>query len=697
MNDIDPTGPAPLDVRAVKQRIWRRLSLVWLVPVVALAVSLGAAWQNYLDRGVLVTISFENASGISAGETLVKYRDVTVGRVEDVTFAPGLGEVLVHARIDNEVAPYLDDDAQFWVVRPNVSVRGISGLDTVLSGVYIEGNWDTDPDVQQFAFTGRERPPLTRAGQRGTHVVLRASDGGSIAAGAPVLHKGLQVGYLETPELSSDGNQVIVNAFIESPYDRRITTNTRFWDTSGFSVSLGAGGVSLDVNSLASLIEGGVAFDTIVSGGQPIVDGQTFDIFSNRETARDSLFNDPNADVLEVAVLFAESVSGLSAGSDVRFQGIRIGQVRTLSAIVVGEGETADVRLQAILAIEPNRLGMGAAATPEDALALLSDFVTRGLRARMVTGNILSGSLNVELVEIEDALPAIINLTSGAYPVIPTTESQISDVAATAEDVLARINALPVEDLMTGAIDLMDSLDQLVANQATRDAPQALLTLLQDARALVTAEDTQAIPGDLRQVINTIDTIIASASEADLVGNLDAALAVATQAAANVEQATRNLPEITAQIEALTARANSLEFEALIASATQTLGSIDRLVGSDDTAALPASLNGALDQMRGFLAEVREGGAIENVNAALASANEAARAVQQAVGTLPALSAQASALVRQTEAVINSYGERSRFNAETLATLREIQRAADAVSALSRAIQRNPNSLITGR
>ncbi|WP_296424894.1 MlaD family protein [Yoonia sp.] len=697
MSDIPPTRPAPLDVRPVKQRIWRRLSLVWLVPVVALSVSLWAAWQNYLDRGTLITITFENAAGITASETVIKYRDVTIGAVESVEFAPGLSDLLVHARIDKTVAPYLDDDAQFWVVRPDVSVRGITGLDTVLSGVYIEGNWDTEADVAQYEFTGLEQPVLTRAGERGTHIVLRANDGGAVSAGAPVLHKGLEVGYLEKPELSFDGNQVVVSAFIESPYDRRITTSTRFWDTSGFSVSFGAGGVSLDVNSLASLIEGGIAFDTVVSGGQPIRDGHIFDIFPDRETARDSLFADPNAEVVKVAVLFAQSVSGLSKGSEVRFQGIRIGEVSELSAIVVGEGETADVRLQAVLSIEPNRLGMGAQATPEDAIALLSDFVIRGLRARMVTGNILSGSLVVELVQIEDALPAIMTFTSGAYPVIPTTQSQISDVAATAEGVLARINALPVEELMDGAIDLMDSLERLANDDATVAAPASLVALLDEARALVASDDIQAVPRDLRKTINDLDALIASAADADLVGDLDGALAVATAAAANVEAATRNLPAITAQIEALTAKANSLEFEALVTTATQTLASIDSLIGSDSAAALPGSLNGALDEMRVFLAEVRAGGAIENVNAALASANEAALAIEEAVSTLPALSAQAGRLVAQTEAVIESYSERSRFSAETLATMRDIQAAADAVSALSRAIQRNPNSLLTGR
>ncbi|WP_341366767.1 MlaD family protein [Yoonia sp. BS5-3] len=670
---------------------------MWFVPIIALTVSLWAAWQSYLDRGSLITITFENASGITAGETTIKYRDVTVGEVETVEFDAGLSVVLVHARIDKTVAPYLDDDAQFWVVRPDVSVRGISGLETVLSGVYIEGNWDTQADVAQTEFTGLEEPVLTRAGQRGIQIVLRTDDGGSVSAGAPVLHKGIEVGYLEEPELSFDGTQVLVNAFIEAPFDRRITTSTRFWDTSGFSVSFGTGGVALNVNSLASLIEGGIEFDTIVSGGVPVQDGHIFDIFFDEDTARDSLFTDPNAEVLEVAVLFEESVSGLTPGSEVRFQGIRIGEVSDLNAIVVGEGISAEVRLQAVLAIEPSRLGMGAEATTDDALQLLSDFVERGLRARMVTGNILSGTLLVELIQIEDALPAILTSSAGIYPIVPTTDSEISDVAATAEGVLSRINALPVEELMDGAINMMDSIESLANDEATRSAPASLVALLEDSRALLTDEDLLAVPSDLRNVIGDLDAIVTQAAELDVVGDLDAALESATAAAANIQRATENLPEITIQIEELTRRANSLEFEALVASATETLAAIDTFISNEDTAAMPAGLNAALEEMRQFLVEVRQGGAIENVNAALASANEAAQAVEDAVSTLPALSARASRLVALTEEVIASYGERSRFSAETLATLRDIQEAADAVYSLSRTIERNPNSLLIGR
>jgi paraquat-inducible protein B len=698
MNDTPSSnGPVPLDVRPVKQRLARRISLVWLVPVLALAISLWAAWQNYADRGTLITIVFENASGVSAGETKIKYRDVTVGEVEEVAFSDGLTEVLVHARIDKTVAPYLDDDAEFWIVRPDVSVRGITGLETVLSGVYIEGNWDTEADIAQFEFYGLDTPNLTRASQRGTSVVLRADDGGSLSAGAPVLHKGLQVGYLEEPQLSFDGNQVVVSAFIESPYDRRITTSTRFWDTSGFSLSFGAGGVSLDVNSLASLIEGGIEFDTVVSGGAPVNSGHRFDIYENQQAARDSLFTDPNAEVLEVAVLFDQSVSGLTVGSEVRLQGIRIGQVSELSAIVVGDDDNASVRLQALLAIEPTRLGMTPGASSEEALDLLSDLVTRGLRARMVTGNILAGTLVVELVTLEDALPAIVALTSGEYPVIPTTASKISDVAETAEGVLARINALPVEELMEGAIDLMDSFERLANDEFTRATPEALVSLVDEARALVGSEALQAVPDELRDVIASLDALISQANDVGLISNIDVAVQTATRVADNIEIATRNLPQISDDIAQLTARANSLEFEALIASATETLAAVDAFIGNEDTLALPASLNGALDEMRDFLAEVNGGDAMENLNSVLATANQAALAVEEAVSTLPALAERANRLVLQTETVIESYSERSRFGAETLQTLRDIQSAADAVTTLSRTIQRNPNSLLTGR
>lgn len=698
--------PAPLDVRPTRRPLWQRISVVWLVPFLALLVSLGVAYQSYSTQGTLIEISFENASGVTADETVIKYRDVTVGRVKKVIFADGLTDVLVYARVDSTVVPYLDDDATFWVVRPDVSVRGITGLDTVLGGMYIEGNWDTQADVAQTQFVGLEDAPLTRAGQEGSVISLRTRDGSALSEGAPILHKGIQVGYLETPTLSFDGNEVIAEAFINSPYDRRITSTTRFWDTSGFSISLGTGGVSLDVNSIASLIEGGIAFDTVVSGGRPIRPGQLFDIFDDEETARSSLFSNPrrSEEVLELTILFDSSVSGLAVGSEVRFQGIQIGSVSELSAFVVMQDDAQVVRLRTNIAIEPSRLGLGKNASPEDALELITAYVEDGLRARMITGNILSGSLQVELVQVPNAAPETLVADPLTFPIIPTTKSLITDVAATAEGVLDRINELPVEEVMESAIDLMNSIERLTNNDDLRNVPASAIALLDETRNLVSNDDITAVPSellgavdDVRQTVAELNTIIAGISDQDVVTKLSTTLETANAAVANIEEATRNLPAITARVEGIADKLFAVEIDELINNANATLASLDQLIGSDDTATLPTSVSAALDELRLFLGEVRAGGAVENVNAALASASAAAQAIETSVAGLPALSTRATRLVAETEAVIAAYGDRSRFSTETVGTLRDIQAAADAITSLARTIQRNPSSLLTGR
>ncbi len=642
-----------------------------------------------------------------------------------------------------------------------------------------------------------------------------------MATGAPILHKGIEVGYLESPELSSDGQSVTVNAFIEAPFDRRVTTNTRFWDTSGFSISLGAGGVSLDVDSLASLIEGGIAFDTVVSGGSPIRDGQVFNLFEDAETARESLFDDgPSGELLNISVLFDGSVNGLSVGSDVRFQGIVVGEVIDLAAVVVDDRNTTRVQLRAVLGIDPSRLGMSENETPEYALDFLTNFVRQGLRARLTTGNILSGSLVVQLVELPDAPLAVMDLDAEPYPTLPSAPSAITDVADTADDVLQRINDLPIEELLSSAINLMNTIELFAAQDSLQAAPDSLIALMEDARGLIasddiqaiapevrallgdidsllaqiqdrdligslsgavesaqsaanrieestsnlpqivegvetlvatanalnlndlineangaveaingfvssdalnnlptnlqsvldqtqlavtdvqtliTADDTAAIPASTRMLLDDLGGLVTQARDADVVGQLSTAIDSAALAATNIDAATQNLPAIIAEVEALAETANRLELETLVTRASDTLASIETLIGSDSTQALPDSMGAALDEMRLFLAEVREGGAITNVNAALASANSAARAIEDAAESLPALSRQAAALVRETESVLETYNDRSRFNSETLTTLRDIQDAADAVSSLARTIQRNPNSLLTGR
>ena len=352
-----------------------RFSVVWLVPILALAVSLGIAYQTYAERGVLIEIAFDSASGIAAEKTELRYRDVTVGLVEDVRFSDDLGEVIAAVRIDRNLAPYLDENAEFWVVRPEISAQGITGLNTVLSGVYIVGQWDSTAGAARTRFDGLENAPINNPDEDGTRVRLSARDSNSIIAGAPILYKGIPVGTVEAPDLAEGGEQVIITGFVRAPYDEIITSDTRFWNISGVSVSLDTSGVSLNFSSLASLVQGGISFDTFVPGGDAVADGTEFPLYADESAARSSLLNDPTAERLRALAVFDGTVGGLAEGATVRFRGVPVGEVDNV-AMVAGERDGRKVvRMRAMLAIIPSRLGL----SNEDGVEEAAPVFERGL------------------------------------------------------------------------------------------------------------------------------------------------------------------------------------------------------------------------------------------------------------------------------------------------------------------------------
>ncbi|MEP4950078.1 MAG: MlaD family protein, partial [Paracoccaceae bacterium] len=247
--------PADMVVQPSKGRARSRISIVWLVPLIALAGALYFAFGAIKDQDVSVQIDFQEANGIVAGKTLVKFREVEVGHVETVEFSDDLNKVEVHAKIRRDMADFLDADAEFWVVSAEVSAQGISGLETVLSGSYIAASWNAEKGAPKREFTALQDTPPSRADSKGTLLTLRAQETGSVSVGAPVLLRGISVGRVEHVALSDSGDAVLFKTYVDSPYDEFITTGTRFWNSSGIDVSLGAGGVNLNVESLSSLIQ----------------------------------------------------------------------------------------------------------------------------------------------------------------------------------------------------------------------------------------------------------------------------------------------------------------------------------------------------------------------------------------------------------------------------------------------------------
>ncbi len=657
------------------------LQLVWLVPILALIVTLGVGWNAIAGRGVLISVTFKDATGIVPGETALKFHEITVGKAEAVRFTQDLQEVVVDVRVEKDIAPYLDSDAQFWIVRPQVTAAGISRLDTVLTGAFIEGYWDGEAGPTQKHFQGLEKAPLTSPGAKGTRIVLSTERSRGMSEGAPVSIRGVPVGRMQNLRLSEDAQNVLADVFIAAPYDGLLTTKTTFWDISGFSVSVGAQGVSLNVDTFASLLQGGAEFATITSGGGPVEDGHVFSLLPDEAAARANQLTDDDR-AIRLTMRIDESVEGLSSGANVRFNGLHVGNVTALSTHVVpGQDGKEHFEQEVVLAINPDQLGLSPEATETEAMDLIAEQVAGGLRARLASAGVFGLSLEVELVEMPDATPAELDRAAEPYPLIPSVPGDISDFTADAQGLMSRVGNLPIEELLKSATDMMDSITALARNDDTRAIPGALRGTLENAQSA--AGEIKAATAELRE----------SGALTQMRGLIDEAAA----AAEAVRLAAADVPSMVEEIDATAAKVGAVDFAAIGTEAEGILQDLRAVLGTKDAEELPRNLSDTLKAASGLLNDLRDGNAVGSLNQALASASTAAQDVSDASKRLPQLSARLEALAARAETVIAAYGARSDFNNETVSLLREMRRAANSFASLARSIERNPQAFILGR
>jgi paraquat-inducible protein B len=283
----------PVEAMQPEVRSGRRVSVVWIVPVVALLLGAWLVYRHFAEQGPLVKVGFRTADGIVKGKTEVRCRSVRVGVVEGVKLTEDLGAVQVFLRMEPEAEGLLREESRFWVVRPRVSGGAISGLGTIISGAYIELEPGTGPVLgNDAAFEGLEEPPVTAAGVPGLRLTLLAERGDRADVGAPVLFRGNEVGRIDRSVFDPELRKTKLQAFIDQRYVSLVTENTRFWIDNVVEVETGAQGVKLKIPSLASLVAGGVTFG-VPEGGEPgaaLKNGDTFVLYDDEGAAAESTF-----------------------------------------------------------------------------------------------------------------------------------------------------------------------------------------------------------------------------------------------------------------------------------------------------------------------------------------------------------------------------------------------------------------------
>jgi len=491
---------------------------IWFVPVVALAIGIGMVIYTLQSQGPEITITLSTAEGIEAGKTKIKLRDVDIGMVDSVELGEDRKSVIVIASIEKDVKDLLREDTQFWVVRPRIGSRGVSGLGTLLSGGYIQLAPGEGAKGKRD-FVGLEEPPVTAAGTPGIKVTLTAEKAGSVSAGDPVLFKGYRVGWVETEAFDAETELMKYGVFIEAPYDELLTTTHRFWDVSGISVSAGADGIKADSVSLETLLIGGVEVGrpTGIEMGAPVEPGEVYKLYDNFASVNER----PYRYSIEYVVRFSQSVRGLLPGAPVEYRGLPLGQVERIMLSELAGGMSADGQpIPVLIRIEPGRFKLPDSPEGiEKVKTTFDDAVKNGMRASLATGNLLTGGLYVSLDYFPNAEPTEQGIYAGRTT-IPTISSGLEGIAQKLTMFLDKLNDLPLEDAVDEAKNTLASLDRLVSSEGVQSLPTSLdktLNELQATLASVSADSelqTRLLPtitelertlGSLRKVLDTLD------------------------------------------------------------------------------------------------------------------------------------------------------------------------------------------------
>jgi len=486
-----------------------RLSPIWIIPLVAIAIGIWLVYDNYTSRGTLVTLTMDNADGIEAGSTLIRSRSVEVGRVESVQLSEDLSHAVISARINQEAQEMLNEGSRFWVVKPRIGREGISGLGTVLSGAYIQLEPGKSGEFQD-EFSVSDVPPVAPAGISGLKLKLVSQLGNSLRPGDPVSYQGFSVGRVDEVRFNAEERTMHHSIFIEDPYSSLVTTGTRFWTASGVDFRLDADGVRLNLESLEALLGGGVTFGVPedMPMGQAVESNTRFDLFADEDSARQGTFQH----YLEYVLLVDDTVRGLKKSAPVEFRGVRVGTVTAVPwSFTASQPESrTSFAIPVLIRIEPQRLGIeGDDIDLNEWQERFERMFSMGLRASLKSGNLLTGALFVDLNFQRDLAGEYTQETFSDRSVFPTVAGEFAQIQAQITALLDKLNGLEVEPLLAGldrnlqASEAVLSETQILISE-TRDVSDAINQLLSDPETLAIGSNINTTLEELRNTLQGV-------------------------------------------------------------------------------------------------------------------------------------------------------------------------------------------------
>lgn len=542
VSDISEAPPLP--IAGVRRS--RRVSVIWILPLAALALGAWLAWDTLATEGPRITISFLGAEGLQAGQSQLKYKDLTLGTVKSLVLSADRSRVIATVATTRQAAPLLSKDTVFWVVKPRLFAGNLTGFDTLLSGAYI-GMVPGHAEADAREFVGHEDPPVLTTDVAGRTFLLKAERLGSITVGSPIFFRDLSVGEVLGWDLGEMAESATIHAFVRAPFDRYVHQDTRFWNASGLEVKLGGSGVDVQVQSLRALLLGGIAFDTPdnIAAGARGAPNEVFPLFPNNQAALAASYTRK----VPFVAYFPGSIRGLAKGAEVTVHGLKVGEVTDVG--LAYDTATRNVVAPVHFLVEPERIvgiGQRVATNTTDEV---DELVKEGLRATLQSANLLTGQMLVGLDFLPDAARATVKRDGDAY-VLPTSDSgSFSGIETSVSELLRKVNAVPLDQIGANLNDMARGMNELANGPQLKQALTSLASLLATTQSTVRQLDAGLAPAarQLPELTASLKKTLAGAN--GLLASLDNAYGDKTRFSRELDRSLVQLNDSLRSIQAL--------------------------------------------------------------------------------------------------------------------------------------------------
>lgn len=477
------------------------LTTIWLVPFLAMIIALWLAFQYYAKIGPTIEISFKSNAGLIANQSQIKLRDVTIGMVTKISLSEDGTGVKVEARMNKEVAPYLNSKAKIWIVHPDVGSHGVSGLDTLLSGSYIELHGVKEEETQH-TFIGLEDPYLD-SDAKGKYYQLSAPTSNDVTEGSNVYYRKVKVGRVERVSISPDGKKVNFTIFVEEQYTPFINSKSQFYTRSNFAMDFSQGKLDFSIASLSQIVHGGISIYTPVHSinakqETKITQRKVYPLYKSlAEMKAKHLMTGANDKVYKFK--FKDDIKKLEISSPIEFNGFQVGYIIDIESHFDENNHSVQSDVFAIIhtkAFTNNH-------TQKKGEEILEELVKNGLKAKLNTALPMVGAQFIDLIFDKNISASIV--MSDNYALFPTTQQKKSaGIMNEIEKLVIKLEKLPLENLLNSATKLIDdnnapiksllsdldktikNLNKLTSNKSLHQLPEDLSATVQELEKTLT-------------------------------------------------------------------------------------------------------------------------------------------------------------------------------------------------------------------